>query len=163
MRKLIGSIFAAVLLVVAPALAETTLTNEAAQVTISVPKGWKSQKDGEAITLMDKEEDTAVAFAVVDAADLKLAGKRLEKYLAKKVKKLTWEKEEKVTINGMKGVALEGDGRIEGKDVDLAVLVLDTPNPDKDLFVIGIAEDDVLDQHKDEIKYIFKNIKPAAK
>ena len=162
MRKLFGSVLAAVVLVVTPVLAET-ITNDVAKVTISVPKGWKTQKDGEAITLMDKEEDTAVAFAVVDAADLKLAGKRLEKYLAKKVKKLTWEKEEKVTINGMKGIALEGDGRIEGKDVDLAVLVLDTPNPDKDLFVIGIAEDDVLEQHKDEIKFIFKNIKPAAK
>jgi predicted Zn-dependent protease len=162
MRKLFGSVLAAALLVVAPALAET-ITHDVAKVTISVPKGWKSQKDGEALTLMDKAEDTAVAFAVVDADDLKLAGKRLEKYLAKKVKNLKWEKEEKATINGMKGVALEGDGRIEGKDIDLMVLVLDTPNPDKDLFVIAIAEDDVLDQHEDEVKYVFKNLKPIDK
>ena len=160
MRKLFASVLAAVLLVVAPAIAETTLTHDVAKVTITVPKNWKSKKDGDAITLTDKAEDTAVAFAVVDAGDLKLAGKRLEKYLAKKVQKLKWEKEEKADINGMKGVALEGDGRIDGKDIDLLVLVIDTPNPDKDLFVIAIAEDDVLEQHEDEVKFVFKNIKP---
>ena len=159
MRKVFGSIVLAVLFVVAPALAET-ITHDVAKVTISVPKGWKSVKDGDAVTLMDKAEDTAVAFALVDAGDLKLASKRLDKYLEKKVKQLKWEKEEKANVNGMPGVALEGDGRIDGKDIDLAVLVLDTPNPDKDLFVIAIAEDAVLDQHIDEVKFVFKNLKP---
>jgi acetolactate synthase-1/2/3 large subunit len=41
---------------------------------------------------------------------LKESSKRLDKYLADKVKKLKWLKEEKVDINGMKGIALEGDG-----------------------------------------------------
>ena len=159
MRKLITSFFLTVTLVAAPAFAET-ITHDVAQVSIGVPKGWKVKKDGEALTLMDKDEDTAVAFAVVDASDLKEAAKRVEKSLEKKIKKLKWEKEEKVTINGMKGVALDGDGRLDGKDVDLAVLVLDTPNDKKDLFVIAIAEDDVLDKHKDEIKFVFKNLKP---
>jgi predicted Zn-dependent protease len=159
MRKVLVSLFAAAMLVVAPAFAET-ITHDVAQVSIGVPEGWKVKKDGQALTLMDKKEDTAVAFAVVDAEDLKAAAKRVEKSLEKKVKKLKWEKEEKVTINGMKGVMLEGDGRIDDKDVDLAVLVLDTPNPDKDLFVIAIAEDAVLEKHKDEIKFVFKNLKP---
>ena len=159
MRKVFGSIVLAIALVVAPAFAET-ITHDVAQVSIGVPKGWKSKKDGEALTLMDKSEDTAVAFAVVDAGDLKDAAKRLDKHLQKKIKNLKWTKEEKANINGMKGVALDGDGMLDGKDVDLAVLVLDTPNPDKDLFVIAIAEDDVLDDHIDEVKFVFKNLKP---
>lgn len=159
MRKVVGSIVLAIGLIVAPAFAET-ITHDVAKVSIGVPKGWKSQKDGEALTLMDKAEDTAVAFAMVDAGDLKDASKRLDKHLAKKIKKLKWTKEEKANVNGMKGIALEGDGELDGKDIDLAVLVLDTPNPDKDMFVIAIAEDDVLDDHIDEVKFVFKNLKP---
>lgn len=159
MRKLLPFVLAAVL-VAAPAFAET-ITHDVAQVSIGVPKGWKVKKNGQALTLADAKEDAAVAFAVVDSDDLKHAAKRMEKHLAAKVKGLKWTKEEKVTINGMKGVALDGDGTIDGKNVDLAVVVLDTPNPDKDLFVIAVAEDEMLAKHREEIKFVFKNLKPS--
>lgn len=159
MRKVIGPLALALALVAAPALAET-FTHKVAKVTFEIPDNWKSKGDGDSLTVMDKKEDTAVAFVLVDSEDLKTASKRLDKNLSKKIKNLTWKKEEKVNINGMKGIALEGDGESEGKNIDLAVIVLDTPNPDKDLFVIAIAEDAVLAQHKAEIKGIFNSIKP---
>ncbi|GAC1539170.1 MAG: hypothetical protein NVS3B10_30000 [Polyangiales bacterium] len=89
-------------------------------------------------------------------------GQRLDKHLAKTIKKLTWKKEEKVDINGMKGIMLDGDGELAGKNIDLAVLVLDTPSKDKDLFVIAVAEDAKLAAHKDEIRFVFKHLQPAS-
>ena len=112
------------------------------------------------LTLMDAKNDTAVAFTLVAAGDLEDAAKRLDKQLETKVQKLTWVRQEKVDVNGMKGVMLDGDGRLDGKDIDLAVLVVDTPNPDKDLLVLAIAEDAVLAKHKDEIRFVFRGLKP---
>lgn len=160
MRKLVQSLVLAIGLVTLPAYAET-ITHHEAKVSIEVPEHWKVKKDGNAITLMDKAEDTAVAFAVVDSGEIKQAAKRLEKHLEKKIKKLKWKKEEKIEINGMTGVALDGDGEIDGTDVDLTVLILRTPNKEKDLIVTAIAEDAKLAKHIDSVKFIFKHLKPA--
>ncbi len=160
MKKLIASLLLAASLVAVPVLAET-LTNNAAKVTIKVPKDWKVKKDGEAVTLSDKADDIAVAVIVIDAGDLKTATKRLEKNLEKKIQKLHWDDEgKKVDINGMKGIMLDGGGKLDGKVVDIAVLLLDTPAKDKDLVILVIGDDDDMEEHKDELKFIFKNLKP---
>ncbi len=160
MRCTLKSIAIATVLVAAPALAGETITNQSARVSVTVPDGWKHKANGESLTLMDKKEDTAVAFTLVETGDLSQASKRMGKYLETKVQQLTWTKEEKVEINGMKGVVLDGDGRLDGKNIDLAVLILDTPNPDKDLLVLAIAEDAVLAKHIGEIRSVFRNLKP---
>jgi len=160
MRRSIFSLAVAAVVFATPALAGETLTNQAARVTVTVPDTWKSKVDGTVLTLMDKKGDTAVAFTLVDAGDLKDASKRLGASLGQKVQNLKWVREEKVDVNGMKGVELDGDGFIDKKDHDLAVLILDTPNPDKDLLVIAIAEDAVLAKHRKEIKFVFRNLKP---
>ncbi|HEY8072579.1 MAG TPA: hypothetical protein VIF62_00675 [Labilithrix sp.] len=160
MRRSIFSFAVAAFVIATPALAGETLTNQAARVTVTVPDNWKAKPNGEELTLMDKKEDTAVALTLIDSGDLKDASKRLGASLSSKIQKLVWIKEEKVDVNGMKGIELIGDGRLDGKDIDLAVLILDTPNPDKDLLVLAIAEDAVLAKHKGEIKFVFRNLKP---
>lgn len=161
MRKLLFPVALVAALVAMPAAADNdTITNKAAQVQIKVPAGWKSKGDGEDLVLYDASKDTAIEFDLVDADDLKTASKRLGKNLASKVDGLTWTKEEKVDVNGMKGVALVGDGSIKKTNVDLAVLILDTPNPDKDLIAVAIAEDAKLAKHKKEINYVFDHISP---
>jgi hypothetical protein len=163
MRKLFAA-FASLALAVSvavPALAET-LTNDAAQVTIEVPKNWKVKKDGEAVTMTDKTEDIAVAVLVVDSGDLKGAVERLDKKLSKTISNLKWDdKGKKVELNGMKGIVLDGSGKMDGKKVDLSVLLLDTPSKSKDLVILAVGDDDDIDEHADELKFIFKNIKPA--
>ncbi len=162
MRKLLAPFVLAFALIAAPSSAET-ITSSAAKIQFDAPDNWKQKKDGDAITIMDKQEDVAIAFIIVDAGAVDKATEALDKQLKKTVKKLKWEKEKDVTINGLEGVSIEGDGQIDGKDVDILVLVLDTPATDKDLIVLAIGEDAKLDKHEAEVKGVFKSIKPKKK
>ncbi|MFI5297188.1 MAG: hypothetical protein ACHREM_03745 [Polyangiales bacterium] len=154
-----ASLLLAATLVAIPALADT-ITHKVAMISIDVPDNWKSEKDGDLITLTDKHEDVAVAFIVVDSGAVKSPTKAAKRALKDKIKNLTFKDEEKVDINGMEGHAVTGDGTMDGKDMDLAVLVLDTPNEDKDLVIIALAEDAKLAKHMKEVQHIFKHLKP---
>ena len=152
---------AALVLSVTPALAET-LTDSLAKVSVEVPQNWKSQTKGSSLVLMDQAEDVAAAFVVVDAGAIKGATKAATDSLSGKISNIKDVKEEKVTVNGMPGAIVEGDGRLQGKDIDWAIFILDTPNTTKDLMVISIAEDAKLARHKGELRYLFNHIKPTA-
>lgn len=160
MQKLALSLLVATALFAVPAQAAETVTNKAARVTVSVPDGWKFKGEGEDLVVYDNANDVAADFDLVKTDDLNTAAKRLGTYLATKVDGLKWVKEEKVDVNGMKGVVLGGDGSLKGTNIDLIVLILDTPNPDKDLVVLAIAEDAKIAKHKNSINYLFNNIKP---
>ena len=144
-----------------PAAAQQTVGFADAHVQIMVPDNWKSMSKGKVITLADKAEDVAVAFAVVPAGSIKAASKAAGDRLRARIQNLTFKKEERVTINGMQGISFEGDGMMNGVNIDLAVLMLDTPSQDTDLFVFALAEDAKLAAHKSEIKYVLRNIAPA--
>jgi len=160
MRKsVLTSVLAAATLFAIPALAET-LTHRVARVTIDVPKGWHSSTDGDVLKLADKDEDVATAFMVIDSGAIGQAAKRAGKELERRIKQIKVTKEEKITVNGMPGAVVEGDGRLEGTDIDWAVLVLDTPNDDKDLLMIAIGEDAKLARHKGEVRYVIEHIQP---
>ena len=164
MRSLVLPSIAASLVVAlfaAPALAET-LTDSAARVSVDVPPGWKSQTKGSSLVLMDQAEDVAAAFVVVDAGAIKGATKAATDSLSGKISNIKDVKEEKVAVNGMPGAIVEGDGRRQGKDIDWAIFILDTPNDAKDLMVISIAEDAKLARHKTELRYLFNHIKPVT-
>ena len=131
-----------------------------ARVSITVPKGWKSQNDGKVFSVMTQQEDVAAAFTVVDEDSLGEATKAVGKSLGEKIQNLTFGKEDKIEINGMKGVAVDGDGKMNGVDVDLMIVVLDTPVEGKAMMIIALAEDAKLAAHKAELKFLFQNIKP---
>jgi hypothetical protein len=160
MRKFILPFVLAFATITGTALAET-LTSESAKVKFDEPKGWHHRGDGDVITIMDKEEDVAIAFMSVPDGAVVKATEALEKQLSKTVSSLKWEKEEKVKVNGMEGVSVSGDGQIDGKSVDILVLVLNTPSPDHDLIVLAMGEDARLAKHKAEVKGVFKSLKPV--
>ena len=160
MRRFVVPSITAFVLFAAPALAET-LTDSAARVSVDVPAAWKSKVNGTELVVMDQAEDVAAAFVVVPAGAIRGATKAATDALAGKISNIKDVKEEKVTVNGMPGAIVEGDGRLQGKDIDWAICVLDTPNDAKDLMIISIAEDAKLAQHKGELRYLFNHIKPA--
>jgi hypothetical protein len=125
-----------------------------------VPQNWKSVTQGDVVTLSDRGDDVAVAFVVVPAGAVKQAAKIVGTRLRARIQNLTFKKEERVTINGMPGVSFEGDGMMNGLNIDWAVLVLDTPATN-DLFILAVAEDAKLAAHKSEVKLILRNIAPA--
>ena len=141
--------------------AADTITMKRARVTIEVPDNWKSSKNGDQVDLSDKHDDVAITFLAVDAGAVKSATKAVGRELGKKIDKLTFTNEQKVSFNGMDGVSVDGDGFLNGVNIDLSIVVLDTPSDDKDLLIIAIGEDAKLARHKDEVVYVFKHLHPT--
>jgi hypothetical protein len=161
MRTSVASLVLALCLLATPALAKT-LTHSIAKVSIGIPPGWKSQAgDNGVLTLSDKKEEIAATFVVIDSGAIKKAAFAAGKELGKRIKKLKFGKEEPVNINGMKGVKVPGEGILGGTSIAILLLVVDTPNEDKDLMIITLGEDAKIAKHMKHIKYLFANIKPS--
>jgi hypothetical protein len=159
MRSVLTGLVLATVLAATPAFADT-ITHRAAKISIDVPDKWHSSTDGDVITLADKHEDCAVTFAVVDAGMVKQGVKAAKHQLEKTIDKLTLSEPSSVEFNGMEGIMVSGDGFLNGTNIDLAIVVLDTPSDEHDLIVIALGEDAKLARHMDEIKYIFNHLRP---
>jgi hypothetical protein len=158
-RGIFFSVVTTFALVAVPALAET-VTHAAAKVSIDVPPGW-TKKTGKTLVLSDPAGDTAAAFAVVPAGAIDQASAAAGRQLAKTITGIKVTDDEKVTINGMRGEIVSGDGFMKQTNIDWLVAVVDTPATDSDLMVVVIAEDAKLAAHKAELRSMFQHIKPA--
>ena len=138
-----------------------TLEHGVAHITIELPAGWTSKKDGDSLTVGDAAGDVAVAFIVIPVGSVKEAANSLADNLGKNVKNLKLGDADDIDINGMQGKVIEGDGSIDDTNVDILVALVDTPSEEKDLMILAIAEDAKLARHKDEIRYLFKHVRPA--
>jgi hypothetical protein len=161
MRRLLTGLAVATALIATPAMADT-IAFKAARVNIDVPDGWKSSTDTNVITVSDRHEDVAISFTAVDAGAVKQSAKYLRKMLANRIDKLTLTDPQSVTVNGMAGVALSGDGFLNGVNIDLAIIVLDTPSDTNDLIVFALGEDAKLARHADEVQQIFHRLRPRS-
>jgi hypothetical protein len=139
-----------------------TLVHGTAHITIELPSGWTSKKEGDSLTVSDPQGEVVVAFMVIPVGAVKEAANALGENLGKNVKDLKLGEGEEIDINGMRGKFIEGDGSIDGTSVDILVALIDTPSNEKDLMILAIAEDATLARHKAEVRFLFKHVKPAA-
>ncbi len=142
-----------------PALADS-FTYPAARVRFTTPAGWISKPTDTGLLTQDRANDTAVAFTAVEDGAVGQASKMVGRRLAGMIDNLKVTKEERLTINGMPAVAVEGDGWRKGVNIDWVVVVVNTPSPTNDLMAVAIAEDAKLAAHRDEIRGIFASIAP---
>jgi hypothetical protein len=164
MRKvLVSLVVLAAALVVAPALADT-VSLKSIKLNVDAPKGWVTEKDGDKVTLKDKKdhEEVAVLFMSVPDGSKEQAKKVAKEQLEKAIKDLKCEEEKDIETNGLKGKSIDCTGQADGKNVDISIVVLDTPAKDKDLFILAAADHAKVKAHKDELKSIFKSIKAAS-
>ena len=138
-----------------------TINHAVAHITIELPAGWTSKTDGDALTVADPAGEVVVAFMVIPVGSVKEAANALGENLGKNVKNLKLGEGEEIDINGMQGKFIEGDGTIDDTNVDILVALIDTPSTEKDLMILAIAEDEKLARHKEEVRYLFKHVKPA--
>ncbi len=150
----------ALVAVFATTAAADRVTFKAARVSIEVPDNWKSETDGDQIKLADKHEDVAMMFAAVDAGSIKQAKKALKHQLEKMIDNLTLSEPTTTKINGMDAVIISGDGFLNKVNIDLAIIIMDTPSDTNDLLVFAVGEDAKLAHHKDEVTSIFPHLKP---
>ena len=164
MNKTLTTAFIAIACFAGTASADR-INHKSAKVSMEVPDGWKSEIDGDQISLQTKKGDVFITMVTVDDSMKKDAVKNVKKFLDAKIDKLSLSKPKDMTIGGMKAVVIDGDGFVDvnndgTKDnIDLSIMVLDAPPADKDLLVFAFAEDATLAKHKDEIIAFFNSFK----
>jgi hypothetical protein len=159
--KLVCALVVVPMLLAAPVARAATKTHEEAGVSVWIPDDWKGKGDKNMMTIMDPKEDVALLFLVMNAPDLKKATDALDAELAKRVQDVKFEgKAQQTKLNGMDALTLDGTGKVQGKLVDLGVLVVKTPK-NKIVLVLGMVNAEKKIEFKPTVRKIITSLKPA--
>ncbi len=77
------------------------------------------------------------------------------------MKKLECEAEKDVELNTFTGRSVECTGVVDGKQVDLTLMILDTPKRDKDVFIIAALEHDKAAGHDPELFLLLQSVRAS--
>jgi DNA-binding protein YbaB len=146
-------------LMVQPAFAGR-VNHRSTKTSVQIPAEWDADFKDDSIVMQDKNDEVEIMLIGVDDAVIKDAVNNVKKALASKIDGLSFGKPSTKKINGMTAITIEGDGKLKGVNVDVAVVVIDAPVRDKDLLVIAVAEDAKLAKHKRNILAVFDSIRP---
>lgn len=159
MRTVLSAIV--VLCCVGGAVGAEVRTSKSGGVSIDIPSAWKVEIKGDLMVGASADDAVGLAFWVVDKSDVKEVLKALDKQVEKMVSKAKWEKPVDITINGLKGIVIDGKGLIKGKQAELSVAIFGPTPTKKGIVILGGVEKSKLDVHKAELKDIFASLKPV--
>lgn len=144
-------------------LAATTLTHAGAQVEITVPDTWKSNQDGDVITITAPDDAMSLVFMILNPKEADKALEEVDNELEKTIGTIKWDNEgnsKPEEINGMKGEFWGGTAK-EGK-FQVECYSLDTPSGKK-LGVYWFDTPESEKKYEKDIETIVKGLKPMAK
>lgn len=137
-----------------------TFKHDQAGVQVYLPDYWGVHEQQGVIITSPRDGSLLLVFGVVPQHDLRQALNELDKQLLNFVKSPKIEgKPEPVNVNGMKGYSLSASGVAKGKEVQIAVLLLDTNAPNMFL-VLGIGEKGKFEKHVPVIEQILGSLRP---
>lgn len=139
-----------------------TKTHRQTSVQFWIPDGWKVEESPEMLSATDPKEQVALLFMVRDGKDTKAALAGIDEFIAKFATDVKSQAPEKVTINGMEGVAIDGTGKAEGKAIELSIVLLKTPSG-KVLTIFGMIEASAKAAHEANLVKIIQSLKPNKK
>lgn len=151
-------------LAVAPLAAQAEeVVHEEAGVEIWYPDEWDAEIDGDVMTLTDDEDDPDIMLQFImledeDEVDEALDG--IDEALGELVDDLELDEGEELDVNGMEGVIFGGTGRVEGEDVLVGLLLVDTPGGHV-MAVLALATEDLYELFEDDVDKIFRRMKPV--
>lgn len=137
-----------------------TLKIDEAGIQMTVPKGFKFEKDGEDTIVSTEDEGVAVRFHVPKDGDYDKArvdaAKSIDEYLTDvKIE----EKDKKKDVNGMEALVYNGTGKDkeDGKEVIWDMTLLKTDK--KPVLAIIYAEKPSMEKHGTAVKTFFDSVK----
>ena len=143
----------------APADGDVVKIDEAG-IQMTVPKGFKFEKDGEDTIVSTEDEGVAVRFHVPKDGDYDKArvdaAKNIDEYVTDvKIE----EKDKKDTVNGMEALIYSGTGKDKenGKEVNWDLTLLKTDK--KPVLAIIYAEKPSMEKHAAALKTFFDSVK----
>lgn len=143
----------------APADGDTIKIDEAG-IQMTVPKGFKFEKDGEDTIVSTEDEGVAVRFHVPKDGDYDKARVDAAKSIDEYVTDVKIEqKDKKDTINGMEALVYSGTGKDkeDGKEINWDMTLLKTDK--KPVLAIIYAEKPSMEKHGAALKTFFDSVK----
>jgi predicted Zn-dependent protease len=138
-----------------------TYPHAEAKVEVTIPDNWKVEGDGDTLTATSADETLGLIFTVLEAKDVDSVLEGLDKELESFIKDLRPKKDAAVvTINRMKGMTIDAEGKIEGVPMDIGMMILEAPSG-KVVMVLGFAAKGTMGKHEPAVQAIFTSLKPT--
>ena len=149
-----------VLLIPALSLAKTH-THAPAKVQVDIPDNWKVEAEDDTLSATSADETLGLVFTILAASDVDAALDALDEELSSFITGLRPTGDAKpATVNGMRGVSVDGKGTIEGVAMDIGLMVLQAPSG-KVIVILGFAAEGTMGQHERDVQSIFQSLKPV--
>ena len=134
-------------------------THEKSGIIFEVPSGWKTEPDGEQLSVSSDDENVVLVFWVPAEGTFDAAVEALDEELAKTIQKMKADGEVKVdTHNGMRHAGQSGTGEIEGKNILWSVDMLQAKKP---VIILTFAAPEQMEKHAEDYSKLVKSIRKA--
>ena len=144
----------------AAAQAGQVFTHEEGGIQFTLPDGWKSEVEGEQLTVSPPGGGIGMVFWVPEGDTFEAAVAALEEELGKTVKNAKFDGEAKEdTHNGMPHAGLSGTGVIEGDEVGFSVDLLMAKKP---VIVLTFASAENFKKFEADYMSLVKSIKKVG-
>jgi len=128
-------------------------------VVVDIPGSWQVSGDDHSLHAQTKDGHAHMFFQVTEADSMEAALNALDGELNKVVQNMTHDEAKDTKVNGMKAVSIDGKGTVEGHNVELGILVIQTPK-NKALIVFGMVSEEGLKKYEKGLMRILRGIKP---
>ena len=163
MKRIFTILALATLLFVAGPAAAGTKTHKASSVTFWIPDNWTVEdQDHDGLQVSDPKGQVSLMFLLKEAKDTKAALAAIDEMIEEHATDVKAGKPQKTTLNGMETVVVDATGTIEGKPVELSVMIVKTLTG-KYLTVFGVLEASVKKKHEANLVKILASLKPVKK
>lgn len=137
-----------------------TFTHEAGGIQFDLPGGWKSEPDGEMLSISSADGSISIVFWVTEADDFEAAAEALGEELGKQIKNLKFDGEPKEgQHNGMEYASFTGSGQMEGENVAFSADLLMAKKP---VIILTVASPENFEKHQDAYLKLIKSIRKVA-
>lgn len=134
-------------------------THRESGIVFEVPSGWKTEPDGEQLTVSSDDGSMVLVFWVPAEGTFDAAVEALDEELAKTIQKMKADGEVKVdTHNGMRHAGQSGTGEIEGKSILWSVDMLQGKKP---VIILTFAAPEQIEKHAGDFAKLIKSITKA--
>jgi len=134
-------------------------TYQAAQVQFWYPSEWEVSEAERVVTAQTIDGALSMTFSIMQADQIEEALMELESIIQTRVTlpQITAEPE-LVELKGMQGVMTEVEGTMEGKEVQLGVFIIDSPQ--NVLLVLGVGQKEALKKYNQDLNKVIQSIEP---
>lgn len=147
-----------------PAAKARELAVEQAGMTMLLPTGWSSERapgETEAYTLLGPDGVTTLMLFTVPARDTEAAIGDLDKTLRGVVTEASLDEPRKGEVGGMAALMADGQGKVDGHDVDLGLLLVFNEGRQRVLFIVGFSLPGQSGDYAKDVAAILHSVKPV--